>query len=171
MCQYQLRTFGFFFIDINLFNEVLHKSKALKRQIGAIISNTISTTPILEIDYFTGSKGTWIWQSNIVNDEGLCVDSWLRKSGVIWALLCHTNTMLKEFKVYKTSKFLLQYCHAIYMLTRLRQQVFQEFFFHVQSGSERVRTRSGTGFHTSPGCRIPGKVTQIFNPSASHQGN
>lgn len=39
-----------------------------------------------------------------------------------WALLCHTNTMLKEFKVYKTSKFLLQYCHAIYMLTRLRQQ-------------------------------------------------
>ena len=39
-----------------------------------------------------------------------------------WALLCHTNTMLKEFKVYKTSKFLLQYCHAIYMLTRLRQR-------------------------------------------------
>lgn len=40
---------------------------------------------------------------------GLCVDSWLRKSGLgsgwDWALLCHTNTMLKEFNVYKTSKF------------------------------------------------------------------
>lgn len=57
---------------------------------------------------------------------GLCVDSQFRMSGCrwegVWALLCHTNTMLKEFKVYKTSKFLLQYCHAIYMLTRLRQR-------------------------------------------------
>lgn len=29
----------------------------------------------------------------------------------------------------------------------------------------------GRGFHTSPGCCIPGKVTQIFNPSALHQGS
>lgn len=130
-CQYQLSTFGifFFFVDINLFNEVLHKSKALKRQIGAIISNTISTTPILELDYFTGSKGTWNWQSDIVNDEGLCVYSWLRS----WRGVRDLGTALSHKHnaqgVYKTSKFLLQYCHAIYMLTRLRQQVFQEFSF------------------------------------------
>lgn len=35
--------------------------------------------------------------------------------------------------------------------------------FHVQSGSERVRPRSGKGFHTSPGCCVPGKVTD-FQP-------
>lgn len=86
----------------NLFNEVLHKSKALKRQIWAIISNTISTTPILGIDYFTGSKGIWSWQSNIGNDKGtgLEVDSGLRESRKkvleVRALLCHTNTMLKR---------------------------------------------------------------------------
>lgn len=68
-------------------------------------------------------KGHLDWQSNIVNEDGLgFVLTLVSGRWGIWALLCHTNTMLKEFKVYKTSKFLLQYCHAIYMLTQLRQQ-------------------------------------------------
>lgn len=102
---------------------MLQEAKHLKRQLLTIISNTISTTAILEINHFTCSKDIWNWQSDIINNEGsgfaLALGS--GRWGV-WALLCHTNTMLKEFKVYKTSKFLLQYCHAIYMLTRLKEQ-------------------------------------------------
>lgn len=33
------------------------------------------------------------------------------------------------------------------------------------------RPRWDRGFHISPGCCIPGKVTQIFNPSALRQGS
>lgn len=93
------------------------------------------------------------------------------EGGGVWALLCHTNTMLKEFKVYKTQKFLLQYCHAIYMLTRLRQQcqVLQQFPCPVWQwkGSGHVHEESCTPL---PALAFPGKVTKVFNPSGLHCG-
>lgn len=53
--------------------------------------------------------------------------------GSSWALLCHTNTMLIEFQgLQNTEKNSSRgYCHAIYMLTRLRRQsqVFLWVFF------------------------------------------
>lgn len=112
----------------------------------------------------------------MTRDRALC---WLSAQEVGWgvaggwALLCHTNTMLEEFKIYKTSKFLLQYCHAIYSTCWHDWDNNVKFLksFHVQSGSVRVRIGSGRRFHTSPSSCIPGKVTQIFNPSALRQGS
>lgn len=54
--------------------------------------------------------------------------------GSSWALLCHTNTMLIEFQsLQNTEKNSSRgYCHAIYMLTRLRRQSqvpLRVFFF------------------------------------------
>lgn len=53
--------------------------------------------------------------------------------GSSWALLCHTNTMLIEFQsLQNTEKNSSRgYCHAIYMLTRLRRQsqVSSSLFF------------------------------------------
>lgn len=50
--------------------------------------------------------------------------------GVFWALFCHTNTMLIEFKVYKTSKFFLQYSCNIHVDTiETTMSSFFRFFF------------------------------------------
>lgn len=147
LCKYHLRTLGFFF-DINLFNEVLHKSKAFKRQIWAIISNTISTTPILEIDYFTGSKGIWNWQSNIVNDEGpgfvLTLGSASRRGGRFFGHCSVTQTQCSKSS--KFTKHQNSSCSIVMQYTCWHDWDNNVKFFkssHVRSGSERVRTRSG----------------------------
>lgn len=90
----------FFFLDINMFNEMLHKSKALKRRIGAInikhsLHNTHSWNDLFHrlkghVELAVRYRKWWL-------GPGLRIRSWVRKFGVGrgrgWAGLCHTNTI------------------------------------------------------------------------------
>lgn len=96
--------------------------------------------------------------------------------GVFWALFCHTNTMLIEFKVYKTSKFFLQYSCNIHVDTiETTMSSFFRFFFSFSFKSfmfslavkglapSQVEDFFFLPFLMSPGWCIPAKVTD-FHP-------
>lgn len=139
--------FFFFWHKIRLM-ECRIKAKHLKRQLWAVISNTISTTPILQIDHFTGWKGIRRWPDR--RSETM-FSSWLRKSGEGGRRFrrrrrveCRWRQQLSiamshKHNAHRVPKFTKHwknssrgYCHAIYMLTRLRRQSqvsLRVFFF------------------------------------------
>lgn len=137
---------------------MLQEAKHLKRQLLAIISNTISTTAILEINHFTCLKDIWNWQSDIINNEGpgfalaLGSGSW----GGLGTALSHKHNAqrVQSLQNIKIPPAILS-CNIHVDTIERTMSSFESF--HVQSGSERVRPRLGRGFHTSPGCCIPGK--------------
>lgn len=116
--------------DVNQFNEVLHKGKAIERQIW-VISNTITTMPILKTTvYSTDLKGIWSWQLNIVFDEepGFVLTPLHRESGVVggcWLGHCSV-TQTQCSKSSKVTKHQNSSCSIVMQYTRLRQEC-QEF--------------------------------------------
>lgn len=121
--------------------------------------------------HFTGSKHIWNWQSNIVCEEGLGFAlTACSGSGGFW----HCSvTQTQRSRVQKVTKHRYASCNIVMQYTCRHNwdKNVQSFFSVFQSGSERVSQGRVEAFHTSPGCCVPGNMTQIFNPFALCEGS